>query len=84
MCVGGGGGRERGEGVVYSLANCSVAYEEAQSNRASDFRDFVCFQRQSFFTFLTASSDILHTICERTAKAMLIQTAFASGMRRQI
>ena len=35
-----------------SLANYSVAYEETRSNRASDFRDFVCFQRQSFFTFI--------------------------------
>ena len=27
---------------VCSLANYSVAYEESQSNRVSDFRDFVC------------------------------------------
>ena len=32
-------------GGVYSLTNYSVAYEEIQSNRFSDFRDFVC----SFF-----------------------------------
>ena len=29
-------------GGVCSLANYSVAYEETQSNRVSDFRDFVC------------------------------------------
>ena len=28
---------------VCSLENCSVAYEETRSNRASDFRDFVCY-----------------------------------------
>ena len=33
-------------GCVCSLANYSVAYEETQSNRVSDFRDFVC----SFFS----------------------------------
>ena len=36
---GGGGG---GGGGVCSLANYSVAYVETQSNRVSDFRDFVC------------------------------------------
>ena len=34
---------------VCSLANYSVAYEETQSNRLSDFRDFVC---SLFFTFI--------------------------------
>ena len=29
-------------GGVCNLANYSVAYEETQSNRVSDFRDFVC------------------------------------------
>ena len=29
-------------GGVCSLANYSVAYEENQSNRVSNFRDFVC------------------------------------------
>ena len=38
---GGGGGAGRGGGVC-SLANYNVAYEETQSNRVSDFRDFVC------------------------------------------
>ena len=40
---------------ICSLANYSVAYGETQSNRVSDFRDFLCvlrFQRQSFFFFL--------------------------------
>ena len=36
------------------------------------------------FCLLTESLDTLHRICERTAKAMLIQIRFASGMRRQI
>ena len=27
---------------VCSLANCNVAYEETQSNRVSDFREFCC------------------------------------------
>ena len=31
---------EGGGGCVCSLANYSVAYEETQSNRVSDFRDF--------------------------------------------
>ena len=41
-------------GGVCSLANYSVAYEETQSNRASDFRDCVCslFQRQSLLMFI--------------------------------
>ena len=35
---------------VCSLANYSIAYEETQSNRVSDFRDFVCslFQKALF------------------------------------
>ena len=38
-------------GGVCSLANYSVAYEETQSNRVSDFRDFVCslFPKAIFF-----------------------------------
>ena len=39
VCVGGGG---VGGGCVCSLANYSVANEETQSNRVSDFRDFLC------------------------------------------
>ena len=44
--LGGGGG-------VCILANYSVAYEEIQSNRVSDFRDFVCslFRKAMFFYF---------------------------------
>ena len=37
-----GGGREGGTGGVCSLANYNVAYKDTQSNRVSDFRDFVC------------------------------------------
>ena len=37
-----GGGRGVGVGCVCSLANYSVANEETQSNRVSDFRDFLC------------------------------------------
>ena len=53
--MGGGGGGGAGGGVC-SLANYSVAYGETQSNRVSDFRDFVCslFPKakwQSFFFF---------------------------------
>ena len=46
----GGGGWE---GVVCSLANYSVAYEETPSNRDSDFRDFVCslFPMANLFDF---------------------------------
>ena len=38
---------------IYSLANYSVAYEETQSNRVSDFRDFVCslFPKAILFDF---------------------------------
>ena len=39
-------------GGVCTLANYSVAYEEAQSNRVSDFC-VLPFQRQSFFFFFT-------------------------------
>ena len=39
---GGQGGGGRGGGVC-SLAKCSVAYEETQSNQVSDFRDSVFF-----------------------------------------
>ena len=44
----GGGG-----GSVCSLANYSVAYEETESNRVSDFRDFVCslFPKAILFYF---------------------------------
>ena len=46
VVVGGGGG-------VCSLANYSVAHEETQSNRVSDFRDFVCslFPKAILFGF---------------------------------
>ena len=49
VCVGGGGGG----GCVCSLANYSDAYEETQSNRLSDFRDFVCslFPKAILFYF---------------------------------
>ena len=42
-----------GGGSVWSLANYSVVYEETQSNRASDFRDFVCslFPKAILFYF---------------------------------
>ena len=42
-------------GGVCSLTNYSVAYEEIQSNRVSDFRDFVCsfFPKAILFTFIT-------------------------------
>ena len=43
-------------GGVCSLANYSVAYERTQSNRVSDFRDFMCFQKQSFLTFIQLNS----------------------------
>ena len=39
---GGVGAGRRGWGSVCSLENYSVAYEETQSNRVSDLRDFVC------------------------------------------
>ena len=40
-------------GDVCSLANYSVAYEDTQSNRVSDFRDFVCslFPKAILFDF---------------------------------
>ena len=40
-------------GAYAAVANYSVAHEGAQSNRVSDFPDFVCssFQWQSFLTF---------------------------------
>ena len=43
-------------GGVCSLANYSVAYEETQSNRISDFRDFVCslFPKAIMFDFYLA------------------------------
>ena len=45
--MGGGGGRwwgGQGPGSgEYSLTNYSVAYEETQSNRVSDFRGFMCY-----------------------------------------
>ena len=40
---GGGGGRGNGERCVCSLENYSVAYEETQLNRVSDFRDSSVF-----------------------------------------
>ena len=40
-------------GDVCSHTNYSVAYEETQSNRVSDFRDFVCslFPKANLFYF---------------------------------
>ena len=64
VCVGGGGGGGGGRiqseiplkpalGGVYCLANYSFAYVKTQSNRVSDFRDFVCslFPKAIFFYF---------------------------------
>ena len=47
--MGGGGGG----GGICSLANYSLAYEETQSNRVSDFCDFVCslFPKAILFDF---------------------------------
>ena len=47
MCVwgGGGGGGSRGGGgggEAYAASQTTVAYGATQSNRVSDFRDFVC------------------------------------------
>ena len=41
-------------GDICSLANYSVAYEETQSNRVSDFRNFVCslFPKAILFDFI--------------------------------
>ena len=41
-------------GAVCSLSNYRVAYEETQSNRVSDFRDFVycLFPKATFFDIL--------------------------------
>ena len=46
------------EGGICSLANYSVAYEDPQSNRVSDFRDFVCslFPKAFFFDFYSKLS----------------------------
>ena len=41
-CGRAGGSWGGGGSLVWSLANYSVAYEETQSNRVSDFRDFLC------------------------------------------
>ena len=40
-----------GRGGAYAASQTSVAYEETQSNRVSDFRDFVCslFPKAVFF-----------------------------------
>ena len=59
VCVG-GGGRGRGRGRIEggmglcSLAKYRFACEEIQSNRVSDFRDFVCylFPKATFLTFI--------------------------------
>ena len=49
----GGGGVGEGGRAVCSLTNYSVAYEETQSNRVSDFRNFVCslFPKATLFDF---------------------------------
>ena len=41
-------------GDICSLANYNVAYEETQSNRVSDFRNFVCslFPKAILFYFI--------------------------------
>ena len=58
IALGGGGGGEGRAGGVCSLANYSVAYDETQSNRVSDFRDFVCssFPKAILFTFILLST----------------------------
>ena len=60
---GAGGWRKGGVGCVCSLANYSVAYEESQSNRVSDFRDFVCslFPKAILF-FLLFSQIVVTTV----------------------
>ena len=53
-------------GGICSLANYTIAYEETQSNRVSDFRDFVCslFPKAILFDFYFTcfSSDFIQ-IC---------------------
>ena len=52
-------------GGVCSLANCRFAYEETQSNRVSDFRDFLCvlFPKAIFFTFTLSA--VYYNGCHR-------------------
>ena len=59
--MGGGGG----QGGVCSLANYSDAYEETQSNRVSDLRDFVCslFPKAILFYFYSISLFQMVGIC---------------------
>ena len=42
-----------------SLANYSVVYEETQSNRVSDFRDFLCVFFLFFFFFVSIGNPFL-------------------------
>ena len=47
-------------GGVCSLANYSVAYEETQSNRVSDFRDFVCSLFPKAILYSTVAGVVPH------------------------
>ena len=60
--------------VLCSLANYSVAYEETQSNRVSDFRDFVCslFPKAILFNF--------YITIDRSKAAFLLQFLFLSSI----
>ena len=67
-----------GVGCVCSLANYSVAYEETQSNRVSEFRDIVCslFPRTILFYsyFYPSIKDI--TLLDKT----ILPTFYVSSL----
>ena len=75
--VGGGGG------CVCSLANNSVAYEETQSNRVSDFRDFVCssFPKTILFYFYFTPDG--HIIWWASAHTSIVFTSFQGRIQKR-
>ena len=60
-------------GGVCSLANYSVAYGETQSNRVSDFRDFVrfLFPKAILFVFLLIKKSRMQSFIIRTTKTQI-------------
>ena len=88
MCGGGGGGAGGGgwRGVC-CLAIYSIAYEETQLNRVSDFRDFVftLFPKAILFDFyfiptqsIAAAECLTIKVCGRTLVVLLVGFLFSS------
>ena len=71
--------------VVCSLANYSVAYEETQWNRVSDFRDFVCslFPKAIFFYFFISRTGCVSWLSHFLGIFTYVFTGISSQLKLQ-